>query len=202
MTPDIKKLLTQNAGIKLDVGCGANKHQGFIGMDYREMPGVDIVHNLEQFPFPLPDESVTLAVSSHVVEHLNPHYGDARVYPLIELLIKKKIITPKEVSKYIGDTENLPRFFGFMNEMWRILKVDAEFAMTFPYALSHGMYQDPTHINFINETTWDYFDPLSQNNFLYYIYKPKPWRVKIKNYNQTGNMEVVLVKRRMDKSYE
>ena len=42
-------------------------------MDIRELPNVDIVHDVEEFPWPLPDECVKAAFASHLVEHINPH---------------------------------------------------------------------------------------------------------------------------------
>lgn len=33
--------------MKLDLGCGKNKHKGYIGMDKVEYDCVDIVHNLD-----------------------------------------------------------------------------------------------------------------------------------------------------------
>lgn len=69
----IEKLIEDRSGIRLDIGCGANK-QGpdWVGMDIRPLPGVDIVHDMESIPWPLPDECVLSAVASHVVEHINP----------------------------------------------------------------------------------------------------------------------------------
>lgn len=58
--------------VNLDAGCGPRKQLGFIGMDRREGPGVDIVHDLEKFPWPLADESCNLVLMSHVLEHLDP----------------------------------------------------------------------------------------------------------------------------------
>lgn len=76
MSRDIQEILREhNLGIKLDIGCGASKQPGFVGMDLRELPGVDIVHDVEVFPWPLPDECCSLAVASHLVEHINPHKG-------------------------------------------------------------------------------------------------------------------------------
>ena len=61
------------AGIRLDIGCGANKQPGWYGIDFQPLPGVDLVHDLMVFPWPLPDESVLVAMASHVVEHIPPH---------------------------------------------------------------------------------------------------------------------------------
>lgn len=71
----MKKKIKEKTGIRLDIGGGANPQPGFVNMDYRKLPEVDIVHNLEKFPWPLKDESVLVAVSSHVVEHINPAGG-------------------------------------------------------------------------------------------------------------------------------
>jgi len=200
MKSNIDILLKKKSGIRLDIGCGQNKQSGFIGMDYAAYPDVDIVWNVEQFPWPLPDESVLLAVSSHLVEHLNPHPGDTRAEGLIKLLLYKKLISEKDIKEYIGEINPGPRFMRFMDEVWRVLKFDGEFAIGCPYATSHGMHQDPTHINFINETTWGYFDPLEPSQ-LYRVYHPKPWKIKFSAHQPNGNMEVVLIKRRLDPSY-
>lgn len=74
--PKVLRLLkANNLGVKLDIGCGANKQPGFVGIDIRALPGVDIVQDLEEFPWPLPDACASLAVASHVVEHINPAKG-------------------------------------------------------------------------------------------------------------------------------
>ena len=75
-TSSIRKLLAKNnLGVKIDLGCGENKQPNFIGIDVRPLKGVDIVHDLEKFPYPLPDNCASLAVASHLVEHINPHGG-------------------------------------------------------------------------------------------------------------------------------
>lgn len=204
MTSDIEKLLKDSSGIKLDLGCGASKNKGFIGIDYFPYPGVDIVHDLEKFPWPLPDESVILAVSTHVVEHITPHAGDSRVFPLIKLLLDKGILTQKEIDETIGEMNPGPRFMRFMDELWRVLKPDGEFALVTPYAGSPGFWQDPTHINGINEVTWWYFDPEEprMHGDLYTFYRPKPWKIKISAYSKGGNIETVLVKRPEKEEYK
>lgn len=53
----------------LDIACGQNKAPGFFGIDIAKTEGVDMVYDLEKFPWPIPDNSVDAAVSSHYVEH-------------------------------------------------------------------------------------------------------------------------------------
>ena len=69
----VKSLIKQNSGIFLDIGCGGLTQPGWVGLDIRDLPGVDIVHDVEEFPWPLPDGCVKLALASHLIEHINPH---------------------------------------------------------------------------------------------------------------------------------
>lgn len=169
---NIESLLSEHSGIQLDIGGGSNPQSGFINIDIRPLDTVDIVHDLEDIPWPLPDECCLRAIASHVVEHIDPaRFG----------------------------------FIKFMDEVWRILKPDGQFAISTPYAMSMGYFQDPTHVNPCNEITWAYFDPLAISAYgdgtLFRIYKPKPWRIDHLTYDPAGNMEVLLIKRREDRSY-
>jgi len=158
----VRRLLRDQAAIRLDLGCGANKQPGFVGMDIRDVEGVDIVHDIEDIPWPLPDGSCMAIMASHLVEHINPaKFGMIR----------------------------------FMDECWRVLRTNGQLAIAMPHGRSPGMLQDPTHINFCNETTWAYFDPETTDGMLYSIYRPKPWKIERLTWSTIGNMEVVLRKR-------
>ncbi len=162
------------SGIRLDIGCGAHKQPSFVGMDIRPLPGVDIVHDINVHPWPIDDETVLVAMASHLVEHIPP--------------------------MAIIDGRTHMMFIEFMDEVWRVLKVGGEFAMALPHGNSQGYLQDPTHCNACNEHTWMYFDP-ENGGILYPIYNPKPWNIKFLSYNPAANMEVVLVKRADDPAY-
>jgi len=69
---DTIELLKAQSGINLDIGCGENKQKHFVGLDKRKLPGVDIVHDLEVFPYPLPDDCCHTIIGSHIVEHIKP----------------------------------------------------------------------------------------------------------------------------------
>jgi SAM-dependent methyltransferase len=153
-----EKVLNVKNGIMLDFGCGGNKQPNFVGMDKRPLEGVDIVHDIEVFPWPLPDESCLTIVGSHIIEHIKP-------WLTIDLF----------------------------NELWRVLKVGGQLALSTPYAGSTGYWQDPTHCNGFTPTTFLYFDP---RHFLYNIYKPKPWLIDegFPVYQLNGNLEIVMKK--------
>ena len=152
-------LLQRKGGILLDIGAGESRRKGFVTMDKRPLDGIDIVHDLEVFPYPLDDDVCLTIVGSHIVEHIKPW-----------LMID------------------------FMNELWRILKVDGSLALSLPYGASRGFQQDPTHCNMCNESTWLYFDPRFK---LYEVYKPKPWEIQsgFPQWHGDGIMEVVMCKK-------
>ena len=52
-----------------DLGCGKRKTAGAFGMDAVPLPGVDLVHDLEERPYPLPDGCADEVVLNHVIEH-------------------------------------------------------------------------------------------------------------------------------------
>jgi hypothetical protein len=55
--------------LRLDLGCGERKREGFVGVDRVERPGVDVVADLEE-RLPFDDNSVIEAHCHSVVEHL------------------------------------------------------------------------------------------------------------------------------------
>lgn len=168
--------LQGKTGIRLDIACGAHKQDpAFVGMDIQQFPGVDVVHDINIHPWPFEDESVLMAVASHIVEHIPP--------------------------VAIGPNGTWFPFMEFMNEVWRILVPDGKLAIAAPHGMSAGYLQDPTHCNALNEGTWAYFDPLMMNGVLFRGYKPKPWKTEFISWDPSANIEVILVKRREDPSY-
>jgi hypothetical protein len=63
------------SGLRLNLGCGASRLDGYINVDKLGDP--DLRHDLEVFPWPWPDDSVSEIVLNHVLEHLG---HDPKVY--------------------------------------------------------------------------------------------------------------------------
>lgn len=55
----------------LDVGCGPSKLEGATGIDMFDLPGVDVVYNLESFPWPFQDSQFDHIVCRHSINHLS-----------------------------------------------------------------------------------------------------------------------------------
>jgi len=56
--------------MRIDLGCGPKKREGFFGVDVQPYEGVDLVHDLGLFPWPIASNSVEEIFSSHALEHL------------------------------------------------------------------------------------------------------------------------------------
>jgi len=113
---DIEKN-NQQTPLKLDLGCGPNKHKGpkgdetdWIGLDKLKFDGVDWCCDLGSQRWPCANDSIAMAHSSHFVEHLTPV---ERCY--------------------------------FFNELWRVLVPGGKCLMITPHWASCRAYGDPTH---------------------------------------------------------
>jgi hypothetical protein len=114
--------------LKLDLGCGPRKREGFHGIDAIAMAGVDTVLDLRVTPWPWADGSVDEVFSSHFVEHLT---GAERIVFFNELhrVMKKgtqaQIITPdwSNDCAYGDPTHQWPpmsRWYPlYLNKAWR-----------------------------------------------------------------------------------
>ena len=59
--------------MQLNLGCGAKPMAGYVNVDMSPLAGVDVVHDLDVFPWPFDDGSADRVVAEHVFEHVaNP----------------------------------------------------------------------------------------------------------------------------------
>jgi hypothetical protein len=114
--------------VKLDLGCGGKKKEGFIGVDQYAMEGVDVVLNIGVDPWPWEDGTVEEIHASHFLEHLT---AQQRVHFMNEAFrvmkegAKATIITPHWASnRAYGDfTHQWPpvaeMFYYYLSQAWR-----------------------------------------------------------------------------------
>jgi SAM-dependent methyltransferase len=55
---------------RLHLGCGHEALPGWVNHDLVQLPGVDVVHNLDQLPWPFADDRFSQVRMRHVLEHL------------------------------------------------------------------------------------------------------------------------------------
>lgn len=148
--------------IKLDLGCGPNKREGFIGVDSRPFDGkVDQVVDLTARwnatgnfkPWPWADGSVTEAHASHFVEHLEPDERIHFVNELYRILIdggKATLITPWLFSaRAYGDlTHKWPPvsdfWFYYLDKGWRAANAPHNDKYTCDFHATWGWSMHPT----------------------------------------------------------
>jgi len=79
----------------LDIGCGKRKttHPDVkvTGLDKYNLPGIDIVCDIEKTPLPLENESFDIIIANHILEHID------NFFPLMEEL--HRILKPNGIIK-------------------------------------------------------------------------------------------------------
>ena len=60
---------------KLNLGCGRFKKEGYVNVDFCNETFPDVLHDLNKFPYPFPDNSFDVIEADHVLEHLNDPFG-------------------------------------------------------------------------------------------------------------------------------
>lgn len=87
----------------LDVGCGKHKTAGAVGVDRINTPGVDVIHDLNVFPWPFPDQAFDHIVCSHSLSHLE---NIVRVIEEIHRISKDNGIVEILAPHYASDNYN------------------------------------------------------------------------------------------------
>lgn len=149
--------------LKLDFGCGPNKKEGFIGVDERAFPGVDVVCNLKVTPWPWEDNSVDEAHASHFVEHLD---GVERIsffnelYRVLKVGAKATIICPNwSHERAYGDpTHKWPPIstwmYFYLNKEWRDKNAPhADYTCDFDHQVSGTHDPNDGYVAFRNQET-------------------------------------------------
>lgn len=115
---------------KLDLACGANKRDGFFGVDLWSEEA-DLTWDLLEFPWPFESDSVEETYCCHYVEHI-----------------------PHRMPEWPRHHDGL---WLFMDELWRVCKHDAKVQIVAPYALGKRAFQDSSHERFIVAETFLYY---------------------------------------------
>lgn len=154
---------TKSKFIKLDIACGQNKQEGFIGMDIAKCKGVDIVQNVLHYPWPIESGSVEEAFCSHFIEHIPfAYWNKGNKYSLVP-----------------ESNQSVEAFCKFFEEVYRVLKSGGSIKLIAPYYSSMRAWQDPTHRRAICDAS--------------FFYLSKKWREeqRLDHYNLTCDFDCV-----------
>ena len=70
--------ITRSSPKKLNLGCGRFPRKDCIKVDILPSLNPDVVHNLDEFPYPFADGQFDCIYASHVLEHLNDPFAAVR----------------------------------------------------------------------------------------------------------------------------
>lgn len=142
--------------LKLDLGCGDNCREGFLGVDFIKTSATKYIHDLFTFPWPFKENSVEEAHLSHFFEHVpakaRPRFMD-ELFRILAPGGKVTVITPhcnsiRATQDYTHEWPPIsPNSFLYFNKKWRE-----------DNKLTHGLYEMKCDFDFsygysIN-TTW------------------------------------------------
>lgn len=147
---------------KLNLASGQIRIPGFLNIDKVFAKNVDAVMNLEDYPWPIESDSAEEIVCNHYIEHI-PMDGYGR--QLIKL-----IQSSASWEDFQSQVQNInldapsDGLILFMEEVYRILKVNGVIHLDTPYYHGGVAWQDPTHRRCITEVTYDYFNRAWRNS--------------------------------------
>lgn len=128
--------------IKLDIGCGPNKKEGFEGCDIIKFDNVDHVFHAGKDKWPFEDDSVDEVHASHFLEHLTNFNGAwerthffNEAFRVMKKDAKLSLIFPHwNSNRYYGDPTHKEPFsemgFYYLDKEWRKVQAphsDSEF---------------------------------------------------------------------------
>ncbi len=146
--------------MKLNLGSGLVKKDGYLSVDKAALEGVDVICDLFSVPWPFATSSATDIFCSHLVEHI-PH----EVRLNTELVkMEPSPYAPAGMSGYEWATAicQLDGFFAFFAEVWRVLVPGGRAEVVAPFGMNRMAMQDPTHTRFIVPATFTYLTAIDQ----------------------------------------
>jgi predicted SAM-dependent methyltransferase len=82
-----EKYESMRDGFRVNLGCGHLAREGYLNVDRRTLPAVDVVAAVDHLPFP--EQSISELYSAHLVEHFPEEEFRRRLLPYWHKLIKE-----------------------------------------------------------------------------------------------------------------
>ncbi|MEM2956117.1 MAG: methyltransferase domain-containing protein [Candidatus Pacearchaeota archaeon] len=98
----------------LNIGCGTDIRKGYINLDIVKLPGVDVVWDIEKFPYPFKDNTFDEIFCSHVLEHVSDLVKVMEeIWRISKPHARIKIIVPNFSGYYAFVDPTHKRFFTY-----------------------------------------------------------------------------------------
>lgn len=144
----IEQYKKQNKPIKLNIACGQQRQEDFIGIDKVKTDATDIIHDLESYPWPFEDNSVDEIFCSHFVEHIRDLISFVdEMHRIIKQGAKATIVAPYYANmRAIQDPTHVRSIceasFLYFNKGWRDANkldhynIKSDWDFTYGYSIS------------------------------------------------------------------
>lgn len=134
--------------IKINLGAGSEPQDGWVNVDWIDGKGIDVIHNLLEFPWPFESVVADEILARDVLEHMPLFNKDLQSTPI-----------------------------KFIEECHRLLTNGGKLFITVPHYNSPNLWIDPTHVRGYDEKSFDYFDPDKFLGQAYGYYSEKKFKV-------------------------
>lgn len=152
--------------MKLNFGSGNDPKDGFINVDFLDLPEVDYKYNLMDFPYPWADGSVEEIMAVDLIEHLDNYTKD-----------------------------NKPTYLTFIEECHRILQPGGKLFIQTPGWDSPLLWIDITHVRGFDIQSFDFFDPDTEFGKTRAFYSTSRFKITDKRRFENGVLQFSMEKR-------
>jgi hypothetical protein len=149
--------------MKLNLGCGNDYRFEWINVDFYHDSKCDVKHNLEVFPWPWEDNSISEILIKHTLEHLGEDWRVfvkilQEMYRICENEAKIEVHVPSPWHwNYISDPTHvrpiIPDTFNLFNKEYCQQRIDLGGSET-PLAMIYDIDLRPYDVAFIPDVQW------------------------------------------------
>ena len=101
---------------KLNLGCGRDIKKGYINVDFIESEGINLVHDLNSYPYPFKDSEFSEILAYNIIEHLDkPNDFIRELWRIGKRKCKIIIIAPHFSSQSAWNDLTHNRPFGYLS---------------------------------------------------------------------------------------
>lgn len=164
------KILSNNKGMKINLGAGNLIESGYINHDLvKHRKEIELAFNLNDYKWP----------ELYSLEHDQICYLTGKV----------------DEIKAWDVIEHVDSVINFMDNCWDWLKDDGILHLKACGYSNESLYIDITHKRGFHIKSFDYFDPETQIGKEYGYYSSKKWKILEKSYDRKGNVIIKLRKK-------
>jgi SAM-dependent methyltransferase len=150
--------------LNINLGAGTDILETHTNVDYLDLPGINVVHNLAIYPWPFEDGSADFIRAIDVIEHMPSHTQDLR-----------------------------PGVIAFIEECHRILAPYGKILIQTPGHRAEFAWTDPTHVRTFTRDSFTFFDPAQPFGMKDGFYSHAKFSVNVDEM-ENGNLKIWMDK--------